>query len=81
MHWTRRDFLRSCLTGAAVLSLSKKEFASILPLHHEGGDGVSDGMLLDELQRASFDFFWSEADPKSGLVRDRALPMAAIRAG
>ncbi len=29
-------------------------------------------MLLDELQRASFDFFWSEADPNSGLVRDRA---------
>ncbi len=72
MHWTRREFLRSGLTGAAVLSLSQNEFASILPLHHESRDGVSDAMLLDELQRASFDFFWNEADPTSGLVRDRA---------
>lgn len=29
-------------------------------------------MLLDQLQRASFDFFWNEADPNSGLVSDRA---------
>lgn len=64
--------MRSCLTGAAVLSLSKKEFASNLPLHHERGDRVSDAMLLDQLQRASFKFFWNEADPNTGLVRDRA---------
>ncbi len=72
MHWTRREFLRSCLTGTAVLSLSHNPFASVLPLHHESREGVSDAMLLYELQRASFDFFWHEADPDSGLVRDRA---------
>ncbi len=72
MHSTRREFLRSCLTGAAVLSLSQKEFASMLSLHRESRDGASDVVLLDEMQRASFDFFWNEADPTSGLVRDRA---------
>ncbi len=72
MHWTRREFLRSCVTGAAVLSLSHNPFASILPLHHESREEVSDAMLLYEMQRASFDFFWHEADPDSGLVRDRA---------
>jgi hypothetical protein len=60
------------LTGAAVLSLSRKEFASILSLHCEVGERGSDATLLDQMQRASFDFFWNEADPKSGLVRDRA---------
>jgi len=60
------------LTGAAVLSLSQRELALSLPLHHEVRDGVSDASLLDEMQRASFDYFWNEADPHSGQVRDRA---------
>lgn len=28
--------------------------------------------LLDELQRRAFDFFWFEAHPKTGLIKDRA---------
>jgi hypothetical protein len=33
----------------------------------------TDEQLLDEIQRASFDFFWNEASPKTGQVKDRAL--------
>jgi hypothetical protein len=33
----------------------------------------SDDQLLDEVERAAFDFFWNEADSLTGQVRDRAL--------
>ncbi|HEY2544951.1 MAG TPA: hypothetical protein VGI46_02700, partial [Candidatus Acidoferrum sp.] len=33
----------------------------------------TDEKLLDEIQRTSFDFFWFEASPKTGQVKDRAL--------
>ncbi|HTM89224.1 MAG TPA: glucoamylase family protein [Terriglobales bacterium] len=53
----------------------------VLPL--AGGRGVSDLLLaeveepdnqsfLNELEHACFEFFWHEADPLTGLVRDRA---------
>ena len=68
---TRRQFLRGALTGAAVLPLAVKTLASDLalsPLDLEGSDSV----LLDELERTSFEFFWNEANPSSGLILDRA---------
>ncbi|HSB75001.1 MAG TPA: glucoamylase family protein, partial [Terriglobales bacterium] len=36
-------------------------------------EGPDDQVFLEELERASFDFFWNEADPATGLVRDRAV--------
>jgi len=33
----------------------------------------TDEQLLDEIQRATFDFFWNEASPNTGQVKDRAL--------
>jgi hypothetical protein len=40
-----------------------------------GGDGYSgtDAQLLDEIQQAAFLFFWEQADPNTGQVKDRAL--------
>ena len=73
MHWTRREFLRSSLIGAAALSLTQEGFARNLLFRYADLDGANDARLLDELQRASFGFFWSECDPKTGLIRDRAL--------
>ena len=32
----------------------------------------TDDQLMDEIQRAAFDFFWSEASPTTGQIRDRA---------
>lgn len=34
--------------------------------------GISEPALLDSLQRTAFDFFWNEASPTTGLVRDRS---------
>jgi len=70
MDWTRRGFLRTLVAGSMVLPLA-------------GGRGVSDLLLaeveepdnqsfLNELEHACFEFFWHEADPLTGLVRDRA---------
>ena len=70
MHSTRREFLRSLLAGATVLSVAEKDFARRLLFTN--GSTSADSLLLDELQRASFSFFWNEADPHTGLVRDRA---------
>src|SRR5437899_339395 len=71
MSSTRRQFLRVALTGAAVLPCARKGLASdLLPSRRELA--VSDLVLLDELERAAFEFFWNEANPATGLVLDRA---------
>ena len=33
----------------------------------------SDDGLLDEIERTAFEFFWNEAGPSTGQVKDRAL--------
>ena len=62
-------------TGAAVgLALpsgcfAQKTFHPPSAPPYEG----TDEQLLDEVERASFDFFWNEASPRTGQVKDRAL--------
>jgi hypothetical protein len=70
MNWTRRGFLKSLAAGALVLPLAGSVGVSDLLLAES--DRPDDEEFLDELERASFEFFWNEADPLSGLVRDRA---------
>ena len=62
-------------SGAAVgLALPSRGFAqkTFHPPSAPAYEGT-DEQLLDEIQRASFDFFWNEASPKTGQVKDRAL--------
>jgi hypothetical protein len=33
----------------------------------------TDEQLLDEIEKSSFDYFWNEASPRTGQVKDRAL--------
>lgn len=68
---TRRQFLRGALTGAVVLPLAVKTLASELPLSRPDLE-LRDSALLDELERSAFEFFWNEANPRSGLLLDRA---------
>src|SRR6266705_4720409 len=71
MSPSRRQFLRVALTGAAVLPLAGKTLASgLLPGRAE--PALSDLALLDDIERAAFEFFWNEANPETGLVLDRA---------
>src|ERR1700686_5298654 len=48
---------------------SQKTFVEPVGTPYQG----TDDKLLDEIQRTTFDFFWHEASPKTGQVKDRAL--------
>lgn len=39
----------------------------------DGGYSGTDDQLLDEIERAAFQFFWNEASPTTGQIKDRAL--------
>ena len=78
MKPTRRQFLRVALTGAAVLPLTGKAVASsVLARHPESA--LSDDLLLDQIERAAFEFFWNESHPATGLVMDKANANAGAR--
>ena len=80
---SRREFLRRRevlrIGGMALLasplmalaSCQKHASSSFVPPNGPPYEG-SDEQLLDEIQRASFDFFWNEASAKTGQVKDRA---------
>jgi hypothetical protein len=75
---TRREIMRIC--GMALLASPLATFESCgqqAPLHFAEPAGApyegTDEQLLDEIQRAIFDFFWTEASLKTGQVKDRAL--------
>jgi hypothetical protein len=68
---TRRQFLRLALTGAATLPLAGKMAASDL-LTGPADLPANDAILLNEIERAAFEYFWNENDPQTGLVLDRA---------
>src|SRR5437660_8107729 len=75
---TRREMMRRCgigLLGFPLRALwnrgknNSSSSSSNLKSPHQG----TDDQLLDEIQRAAFDFFWNEASPSTGQVKDRAL--------
>jgi len=72
MIWNRRQFLKTVATGSVLFPFARGSFAKQILLPADTPNSDPNLELLDDLQRASFDFFWSEADPRTGLVRDRA---------
>jgi hypothetical protein len=72
MTWSRREFLYSALSAATVFPLAGKGLTSdvFLPPNPSMQDNTA---LLNELERTAFEYFWNEASPRTGLVRDRAL--------
>src|ERR671922_34116 len=73
----RREVVRLCGMGilasplATIASCQKHRAPSFVEPNSAPFDGTDD-QLLDEIQRASFEFFWNEASPKTGQVKDRA---------
>lgn len=53
-----------------VLFMSTPALAKDRP--PESAAAMSDSALLDLVQHAAFDFFWMEANPSNGLIRDRS---------
>lgn len=73
-RFTRREILRIGGLGLAAGSLAAFpvpafSFSSNFDNPYSG----TDDQLLDEIQRASFQFFWKEASPTTGQVKDRAF--------
>jgi hypothetical protein len=71
---TRREWLRLSATGALLAPFGlaaaqdKPAFTEPKGKPYTG----SDDQLLEEIERTSFRFFWDEASPKTGQVKDRA---------
>src|SRR5215471_15157341 len=74
----RREVFRLCGMGllatplAALASCQKRPAPSFAERNGPPFEGT-DEQLLDEIQRASFEFFWNEASSRTGQVKDRAL--------
>ncbi|HEY1683498.1 MAG TPA: glucoamylase family protein [Tepidisphaeraceae bacterium] len=62
----RRTFLAATLASGASLWMNKKL------LSQPTSNPTDDNALLDDLSRRSFQFFWEQTDPNTGIVRDRA---------
>src|SRR5438045_5636418 len=73
----RREVVRLCGMGllasplATVASCQQRRDPSFTEPNGAPFEGT-DEQLLDEIQRASFEFFWNEASAKTGQVKDRA---------
>jgi len=75
---SRREVLRFCgmgLLASPLATLASCQKRSVPAFAEPSGPPFegTDEQLLDEIQRASFEFFWNEASPKTGQVKDRAL--------
>ena len=72
----RRDFLVwiSGVGLASVLApslLAEQPAQQPQPVPAPGTLGAADDQLLEEIEKTSFRFFWEQASPQSGLVKDR----------
>jgi hypothetical protein len=61
MMLTRRSFLRAAAAGMAL----RPEWAQ------SNTAPVSDSQLLSDIERRTFDFYWSRVNPRNGLMADR----------
>ena len=75
---SRREVLRICgvgLLASPLATLAGCEKRATRPFAEPAGAPYqgTDEQLLDEIERATFHFFWDEASQKTGQVKDRAL--------
>jgi hypothetical protein len=69
---SRRKLLKACLLGASpLLSVTGGETGKTPPAIVLSKD---DNDLLEEVEKAAFLFFWEQANPATGLIKDRCNP-------
>ena len=66
LHLFKAGILASPLAWLSTCAPTKTSTSPATP-------ALSDDQLLDAIQRAAFDYFWTEASPATGQVKDRAL--------
>ena len=75
---TRREILRMGAVGltalpfGGVIAACRQNPQTFTPPTGRSYEGTDD-QLLDEIEKSSFDYFWNEASPRTGQVKDRAL--------
>ena len=78
--FSRRDFVRQILALGGWLPLSRLAFSlpGSEPRQKASGSAShpdilspEDHQFLNDLEKANFQFFWEQANPKTGLVKDR----------
>lgn len=81
LQLTRRNFLGlssrilALVPACAALSLLQScggGGSSTPPPPPPGGYTGTDQQLMDEIESAAFQFFWNQASPQTGLIKDRA---------
>jgi hypothetical protein len=74
-RFTRRELLQ--YSAKAALAYPLLNFAAAMVSCGGGSSSppppVSDDQFLDQIERATFQFFWEQASATTGLVKDRAL--------
>jgi hypothetical protein len=75
---SRRDFVRQVLGVGGCLSFARLAFsqparklAVSSPKLGPGAISPEDDRLLNDLEKANFQYFWEQTNPKTGLVKDR----------
>lgn len=58
--------------GEAEQSPPRVALKASMPLPGQAPFTAGEDALLDEIERSSFRFFWEQANPSTGLIRDRA---------
>jgi hypothetical protein len=74
-RFSRRRFLgeAGALAGALTLVGCGGGSSSAPPSNPSDGYPGTDDQLLEEITKAGFLFFWEQADPNTGMVKDRAF--------
>src|SRR5882724_5879288 len=76
----RREFMRQVLGAAGCMPLGRFAFslasaqqpqAPSSPSAQPGPLSPEDDQFLDESEKTTFQYFWEQANPKNGLVKDR----------
>ena len=80
--WTRREWLRRMAGAAALAPVAR--WSGFSPLQISGSRGAhpaapaapktlseQDEAFLQEIEAANFHYFWEQANPETGIVRDR----------
>jgi len=78
-HWTRREVLSLLAKGAVAYPLATCGLHGLTHGHAAPSQAIppdlrlTDEQLLEEIVSRAFQYFWTEAGPRTGLIRDRAL--------
>ena len=75
---SRRDFVRQLLGMSACLPIADMAFSQVSGSRQvsaatpaSGSISPEDDAFLNDLEKANFQYFWEQANPKTGLVKDR----------